>query len=457
MFESLTRKMDDVLKKFRGRGKLNEKDVKEGLKEIRRILLAADVHYSVVKKFINSVEEKATGAEVLDSLSPAQQIIKIVREELEKILGGSGTPLDIGQATPTPVMLVGLQGTGKTTTCGKIAGWYKQEGSEPLLFSSDDQRPAAQEQLEQIARENNLNIYTHDLENIEDELKNAADEARLEGLNPLVIDTAGRLNIDEPMIEEVKRYSELLPDMKVLLVLDGMMGQEALRVAEDFGESVSLDGLVLTKMEGDARGGAAISAREVTGVPIVFIGTGEKIDDLQLFHPERMASRILGLGDVMSLIEEAEEAADEEEQKEMQQRLMEGKLTIEDVGKQLQQLQNMGPIEGILEKLPGGFQLKDKLQQTDFDPGDIDKMQAIISSMTPEEKRNPDLIDGSRRRRIAEGSGTSPQMVNRLLKQFNMMQKMMKKMRDNQGMMQKMASQMGMGGGMGGAGLGDLL
>ncbi|MGM0380528.1 MAG: signal recognition particle protein [bacterium] len=455
MFESLTRKMDSVFKEFRGRGKLNEKDVKEGLKEIRRILLAADVHYSVVKKFINSVEEKATGAEVLDSLSPAQQIIQIVREELEDVLGGSGVTLDIGEATPTPIMLVGLQGTGKTTTCGKMAKWYKNEGSQPLLFSSDDQRPAAQEQLEQIADENDLNIYTHDLENIENELKQAAEEARVDGLNPLIIDTAGRLNIDEPMIEEVKRYSELLPEMKVLLVIDGMMGQEALRVAEDFGESVELDGLVLTKMEGDARGGAAISAREVTGVPIVFLGTGEKIDDLQLFHPERMASRILGLGDVMSLIEEAEEAADEEEQQEMQQRLMEGKLTMEDVGKQLEQLQNMGPIEGILEKLPGGFQLKDQLQQGNFDPGDIDKMQAIIRSMTPEEKKDPDIIDGSRRKRIAKGSGTSPQMVNRLLKQFNMMKKMMQKMQDNQGMMQKMASQMGMGGGPVG-GLGDM-
>ncbi len=452
MFDSLTEKLNGAFKKLRGRGKLNEKDVKQGLKEFRRILLAADVHYSVVKKFIKDVEERATGADVLKSLTPAKQIIKIVRDELEEILGGSGIRLDIGEGNPTPIMLVGLQGTGKTTTCGKLAAWYRKDGHQPLLFSSDDRRPAAQEQLKQIAVENELDVHLHDLENVEKELKKAAGKARENGYNPLIIDTAGRLTVDAPMIEQVKRYTKIIPETKVLLVLDGMMGQEALRVASDFEESVSLDGLILTKMEGDARGGAAISAREVTGVPILFIGTGEKISDLQLFHPERMASRIMGMGDVMTLIEDAEEVADQEEQQKMQERMLEGKLTMEDIDKQFQQLKKMGPLEGVLEKLPGGFQLKNQMQNANFDPGEIDKMQAIIRSMTPVEKENPDIINGSRRRRIAEGSGTSAQMVNQLLKQFKMMKKMMDQLNKNKGGLQKMASQMGLGG-MGGLGM----
>ncbi|MFP4686822.1 MAG: signal recognition particle protein [bacterium] len=452
MFDALTEKINDAFKKMRGRGKLNEKDVKNGLKEFRRILLAADVHYSVVKKFIKDVEKRATGEDVLKSLTPAQQIIKIVRDELEKILGGSGVRLDIGSGDPTPIMLVGLQGTGKTTTCGKLAEWYRKEGHEPLLFSSDDRRPAAQEQLKQIAVENALDIHLHDLKNVQSELKKAASLARKNGNNPLIIDTAGRLTIDKPMIDQVREYTRVLPKTKVLLVLDGMMGQEALRVAGDFEESVAIDGLILTKMEGDARGGAAISAREVTGVPILFVGTGEKISDLQLFHPERMASRILGMGDVMTLIEEAEEVADQEEQQEMQERMLEGKLTMNDIDKQFQQLKKMGPLEGILEKLPGGFQLKNQVRQANFDPGDIDRMQAIIRSMTSEERQNPEIINGSRRRRIAEGSGTSAQMVNQLLKQFKMMKKMIEKLKKNQGGLQKMASQMGMGG-LGGFGM----
>ncbi len=446
MFDSLTKKLNETFKKLRGRGKLSEEEVKDGLKEIRRILLAADVHYSVVKKFINRVEEKAVGEEVLESLSPGEQIIKIVRSELEKILGGDQAELDLGEANPLPVMLVGLQGTGKTTTCGKLARHYSKEGKQPLLYSADYKRPAAREQLQQIADGNNFDYYEHQYDDPRQDLDNVRQQARREGMNPLIIDTAGRLNIDQPMLEEISDFADILPEMKVLLVIDGMMGQEALNVADDFAGSVELDGLVLTKMEGDARGGAAISAREVTGVPILFIGTGEKIDDLQPFYPERMASRILGMGDVFSLIEEAEEAADEKQQQEMQQRFMEGKITMEDLDKQFDQLKNMGPLEGILEKLPGGFQLKDQLQQSDMSPEDIDRMQAIIRSMTPRERRNPDMIDGSRRRRIAEGSGTSRQMVNQLLKQFKMMKNMMETMRDTLGMMQTMASQMGLGG-----------
>ncbi len=446
MFDSLTKKLNETFKKLRGRGKLSEDEVKDGLKEIRRILLAADVHYSVVKKFINGVEGKAVGEEVLESLSPGEQIIKIVRSELEEILGGDQAELDLGAANPLPVMLVGLQGTGKTTTCGKLANYYSKDGKKPLLYSADYKRPAAREQLQQIADGNDFNYYKHQYDDPRQDLEELRQHARRGGMNPLIIDTAGRLNIDEPMLDEISDFTQILPEMKVLLVIDGMMGQEALNVADDFAGSVELDGLVLTKMEGDARGGAAISAREVTGVPILFIGTGEKIDDLQPFYPERMASRILGMGDVFSLIEEAEEAADEKQQQEMQQRFMEGEITMEDLDKQFDQLKNMGPLEGILEKLPGGFQLKDQLQQSDMSPRDIDRMQAIIRSMTPQERRNPEIIDGSRRRRIAEGSGTSRQMVNKLLKQFNMMKKMMEKLRNNQGMVQKMASQMGLGG-----------
>jgi len=451
MFETLTKKLDDAFSNLRGQGKVSREDVEATVKEIRRILLAADVHYSVVKEFINSLEEKAVGEEVLDSLTPGQQIMQIVRDELTDLLGGEDVQLDFGEAQPCPVMLVGLQGTGKTTTCAKLANHYRKEGNDPLLISTDDQRPAAQDQLQQLAEDNDLSIHTHDMENVETELETAAENARDEGQNPLIIDTAGRLSIDEPMIEEVQNYTSILPDTKVLLVLDSMMGQEALQVAEDFHESVPLDGLVLTKMDGDARGGAAISARKVTGVPIVFIGTGETIGDLQSFYPDRLAGRILGMGDVMSLIEDAEEVADEEEQKEMQKRMMEGELTMEDVDKQLEQLKQMGPLDGILEKLPGGFQLKQQADQMDLGKEDINEMQAIIRSMTPEEKRNPDVIDGSRRKRIADGSGTDPANVNQLLKQYEMMENMMEEMKNNQGMMQKMAGDMGLGnmGGMG--------
>jgi signal recognition particle subunit SRP54 len=296
-----------------------------------------------------------------------------------------------------------------------------------------------------------LDIYDHEMENVEQQLRNARDEARDNGQNPLIIDTAGRLNIDEPMIEEVQRYTDLLPNTKVLLVLDGMMGQEALEIAQDFDEALPLNGLIMTKMEGDARGGAAISAKEVTGVPIKFLGIGERVSDITPFYPDRMASRILGMGDMLSLIEEAEEAADLEEQQEMQERMMEGKVTMEDVEKQLKQLKNMGPLEGILDKLPGGFELKKQLDQVDFSEKDIDRMEAIIRSMTVEEKRDPDIIDGSRRRRIANGSGTSVEMVNQLLEQYQMMKKMMKRMSNNEGMLKDMASQMGLGG-MGGMG-----
>jgi signal recognition particle subunit SRP54 len=453
MFDSLTENLTGAFDEFRGKGKLSEAQVEAGLKEVRRVLLAADVHYSVVKKFIDSLKERATNEEILDSLSPAQQLIQIVEEDLKELLGGEDTKLEIGEANPTPILLVGLQGTGKTTTCAKLAHHYQKEGHNPLLISTDDQRPAAQDQLVQLAEDNNLDIFKHDMNNVENNLQKARNSARESGQNPLIIDTAGRLNIDEPMIEEVQQFSNLMPETKVLLVLDGMMGQEALQIAEDFNEALPLNGLIMTKMEGDARGGAAISAKEVTGVPIKFLGVGEKVSDITPFYPERMASRILGMGDMLSLIEEAEEAADLEEQQEMQERMMQGKVTMEDVEQQLKQLKNMGPLEGILEKLPGGFELKNQLDQANFDPEDIDRMEAIIRSMTVEEKQNPDIIDGARRKRIADGSGTSVEMVNQLLKQYEMMKKMMKKMSNNEGMLQDMAGQMGlggMGGGMGG-------
>lgn len=452
MFESLTKKLNDVFSNLKGRGKVTRDDVEESVKEIRRVLLAADVHFSVVKEFCGSLKEKATGEEVLQSLTPGQQIIKIVRDELTELLGGEDVQLELGRSQPDPILLVGLQGTGKTTTCAKLAHYYKEEGKSPLMISTDDRRPAAQDQLQTLAEENELEMYVHDLEDIEAEIQEAADKAKQQAYNPLIIDTAGRMTIDQPMIEEVQRYVSLLPETRVLLVLDGMMGQEALQVAEDFHDSVELDGLILTKMEGDARGGAAISARQVTGVPIMFIGTGEDVEDLQTFYPDRMASRILGMGDVMSLIEDAERVTDEEEQKEMQERMMEGKITMEDVDQQLEQLQKMGPLEGILEKLPGGFNLKQQVDEADLSKDQVRRMQAIIRSMTPEEKQNPDMINGSRRRRIADGSGTDPADVNQLLKQYQQMKKMMEQLKNNKGMLEKMAGGMGMGnmGGMGG-------
>lgn len=448
MFDALTENLTEAFDEFRGKGRLSPEQVEAGLKEVRRVLLAADVHYRVAKELMASVREQATDEEIMDSLTPAQQLIQVLRDELEEVLGGSEVELDIGRASPTPLLLVGLQGTGKTTTCAKLAHHYRGEGNRPLLVSTDDQRPAAQEQLVQMARDHELDVFEHDMEDVEDELERASETARREGHNPLIVDTAGRLNIDEPMIEQVRRFTGLLPHTRVLLVLDGMMGQEALQVAEDFNQELEVDGLILTKMDGDARGGAAISAREVTGLPILFLGTGEKVSALHPFYPDRMASRILGMGDMMSLIEEAEEAADLEQQKEMQERMMQGKITMGDVEQQLEQLKNMGPIEGILEKLPGGFQLKQQLQERDFDPRDIDRMQAIIRSMTEREKKDPDIIDGSRRRRIADGSGSTVEMVNQLLNQYRTMKKMMKELQQNQGQLQEMASRMGLGQGL---------
>ncbi len=446
MFDRLTEKLNSAFKKLRGRGKLSEEQVKDGLKEIRRILLAADVHYSVVKKFVKRVENKAIGEEVLKSLTPGEQIIKIVREELQELLGGQREELGLHQHGPTPIILVGLQGTGKTTTAGKLALHYREQKKTPILYSADYRRPAAREQLRQLAEENQLEFYPEQYEDPRDDLPELVEYAENKSLNPVIIDTAGRLNIDQPMLEEIGDFQRLLPESRVLLVIDGMMGQEALQVAEDFAGVVQLDGLILTKMEGDARGGAAISAREVTGVPVLYIGTGEKAADFQPFHPERMASRILGMGDVFGLIEDAEKAADAEEQAALQERFMKGKITMADLDKQFDQLKKMGPLEGLLERLPGGYQLKNQMQNQNFDARDIDRMQAIIRSMTPEERENPRMINGSRRRRIAEGSGTSRELVNQLLKQFKMMKKMMDDLRKNQGMIQKLSSGMGMGG-----------
>lgn len=453
MFSSLAENMQDVFKDMSGRGRLSEEQVEAGLKEMRRVLLAADVHYEVAQDLIDRIKDEALEEEIMEDLTPAQQLVKITEDKLEEILGGDEAEIDIGQGNPTSILLVGLQGTGKTTTCAKLGHHYKQEGHSPLLLSTDDQRPAGPEQLQQLAEENGLNFYPADLDRVENELENAADEAGKRGDNPLIIDTAGRLSINEPMIEQTRRFQNLLPDTVVLLVLDGMMGQEALQVAEDFDEQLALDGLILTKMEGDARGGAAISAKERTGVPIYFVGVGERVEHLQRFYPERMAQRVIGMGDMQTLIEEAEEKADQEVMEEQRERMMEGRITMEDVKTQLEQLQNMGSLKSIIDKLPGGFEMKDRMDEMGVDEDDVDHLIAIIQSMTDDEKQNPDIIDGSRRERIAQGSGTSRQKVNQLLQRYNRMKDMLEKLQDNEDMMEQMMQ----GGGPGPGGLGGNL
>lgn len=426
MFDSIANNLNDAFQSLSGRGRLSEDQVEAGLQEVRRILLAADVHYEVAKDIIKKIKKQALDEQITKTMSPAQQLIQIARNVLEEKIGQGIEELEITQPL-TPIILLGLQGTGKTTTCAKLAYHYKEKGKNPLLISTDSQRPAAQEQLKQMAQENNLSIKEHDMDNVKDTLNKVVATAKTGDTNPLIVDTAGRLSIDEPMVKEARKFANLLPNSKRILVLDGMMGQEALEVADEFNDEVDLDGLIMTKMDGDARGGAAISAYHITESPLLFLGTGETVGALEPFYPDRMASRMLGMGDMLSLIDEAEEAADND-QEEMAKRAMEGQLTMDDVLEQFEMLSNMGPLESILERIPGGYNLKEKINNSEFGEKEIEKMKAIIRSMTEKERKNPNLIDGSRRKRIADGSGTSREMVNKLLKQHQKMKNMMDKM-----------------------------
>lgn len=441
MFENLTDRLQSLFRDMGNRGILREKDVDEMLREIRLALLEADVDYKVVKDFVGRVRERAVGAEVTKSLSPAQQVIKIVNEELIETLGKSGRLELTGQA-PYVIMLVGLQGSGKTTTAAKLAQHLRQKGRLPMLVAGDTYRPAASKQLEVLGRQLDLPIYGEGDTSPPQICAHGVREARRRGRDVVILDTAGRLQIDDEMMTELQAVQRVTTPVETLLVADAMTGQEAVNVAAGFHDRIGLTGLILTKVDGDARGGAAISMRAVTGVPIKFLGTGEKTDALEVFHPDRLASRILGMGDVLTLIERAESTFDEEQAKQMERKIREASFDLEDFLDQLQQVKQMGPLTQLLEMIPG---MRGVAQQVPADTTDdqFKHVEAIILSMTPEERSNPRIIKGSRKKRIARGSGTSVQEVNMLLSQFRQMQRMMKQLGKGRGEMQRLMRMFG--------------
>ncbi len=433
MFDSLSTRLQSVFDRLAGRGRLTEDNIQEALREVRVALLEADVNFKVVRGFIERVRARAVGQEVLQSLTPAHQVVKIVHDELVELLGGSGHRLAPAPHPPTIIMLIGLQGSGKTTTAGKLARWFSRQGQHPILAAADTYRPAAQDQLRTLGAQLGLPVVGAAGQTPLEICAQARREAAERGLTPLILDTAGRLHIDEPMLEELRRIRAEVKPHHVLLVVDAMTGQDAVGVAEKFSQAVGLDAVILTKMDGDARGGAALSVRQVTGRPIAFVGTGEKLDALEPFHPDRVASRILGMGDVLSLVEKAREAVDEKKAEELARKLREDAFTLEDFRDQLRQLRQMGPLDQILGLLPFGKQLKGVTSELDAEQADLGRFDAIILSMTPDERRRPEIINGSRRQRIARGSGTSVQDVNRLLKQYAQLRKMMKQLRGMEG------------------------
>jgi signal recognition particle subunit SRP54 len=424
MFETLSDRFDGIFSRLKGKGKLSEADVDEVLREIRVALLEADVNLVVVKAFVSRVRERAVGEELSRALNPAQQVIKIVQDELVAILGGETFTLSYASKPPTVVLMAGLQGSGKTTTTAKLARWFKAQGRNPLMVGADLQRPAAVEQLRTLGAQIDVPVFSEPT----DPVAVAAagrEHAQRTGRDVLLVDTAGRLAIDAELMDEVRRISEVVEPNYTLLVVDAMTGQDAVATAESFHETLGLDGVILTKLDGDARGGAALSVREVVGKPIAFASTGEKLGDFDVFHPDRLAGRILGMGDVLSLIEKAEQVYEAEEAEAAAARLMEGRFTLEDFLDQLQQIKKMGPLSGLVGMLPG---MPKELRNADIDDSQITRVEAMIRSMTPSERAEPDLIDASRRSRIAEGSGTSPQDISTLVKQFSEMQRMMKRM-----------------------------
>ncbi len=423
MFEDLTAKLEGIFKKLRGRGKLSESNIKDALKEVRLALLEADVNYKVVKEFVSQVQAKAIGQEVLTSITPGQLVIKIVNDELTTLLGKERVQVRFSTQPPTIFMLVGLQGSGKTTACGKLARYYRKKGKFPLLVAADVYRPAAVDQLMILGEMLSIPVFSFDDDPVRI-CSNSLEYARKEGKDLVIIDTAGRLHIDEPLMQELLNIKKAISPQEVILVADAMTGQDAVNIATTFEEKLGLDGFFLAKMDGDARGGAALSIRAVTGRPIKFVGIGEKLDQLEMFYPDRMASRILGMGDVVSLVEKAQEAVDLEETEKLEKKLRKEAFTLDDFYDQLQQLKRMGPLESILEMIPGmGAKM---LRGLRIDDKAMVRVEAMINSMTKEERQKPHIIDGSRRRRIAKGSGASVQDVNQLLKQFFMMQKMIK-------------------------------
>ena len=423
MFESLTDKFEGIFNRLGKKGKLTEEDVEEVLREIRVALLEADVNLSVVKNLRNRIRERAVGEEVHGALNPAQQVVKIVNEELTASLGGETIRITYASKGPTVVMMAGLQGSGKTTSSAKLARWFKSQGRNPLLVGADLQRPAAVEQLQTLGNQIGVPVFSDPSDPVSVAAK-ALDEARSTGRDIVIVDTAGRLAIDEELMEEVRQISEVTSPDYTFLVVDAMTGQDAVNVAEAFHEKLELDGVILTKLDGDARGGAALSVKEVVGRPIAFAATGEKLEDFDLFHPDRMASRILGMGDVLTLIEKAEETFEAEEAEEAAARLMEGQFTLDDFLEQMQQLKKMGPLNNLVGMLPG---LPKEARDVEIDDREVGRIEAIIKSMTTAERTDPTIIDTSRRARIAAGSGTNPTQVAGLISQFGEMSKMMKR------------------------------
>jgi signal recognition particle subunit SRP54 len=434
MFERLSDKLDAAFKKLKGRGKLTEKNIEEGLKEIRMALLEADVHYRVAKRFIADVKKRALGQEVLSSLTPGQQIIKIVNEELTETMGSQQTELTLSGPSPVSLMLVGLQGSGKTTTAGKLSIFLRNKGRKPYLVPADVYRPAAIDQLKKLGEQLNVPVFPSTVEMDPVEIvRDARTAAHREGCDTLLLDTAGRLHVDEDLMNELVRISAAVKPADILLVADAMTGQDAVNISQSFNEALDIGGVVLTKMDGDARGGAALSIKEITGKPIKFIGVGEKLNELEPFHPDRLASSILGMGDVLTLIEKAQDLVDEKKAAELEKKLRKSQFTLEDFRDQMLQIRKMGSLGDIMKMIPGMGKLK-QMKNMDMDEKELVRIEAIINSMTPLERRRHGIINGSRRRRIAKGSGTRVQDVNRLLKNYTQVLKMLKKL--NKGGMQ---------------------
>jgi signal recognition particle subunit SRP54 len=443
MFDSLSSKLQNAFKNLRGLGKISESNVSDSLREVRLALLEADVNFKVARDFIERVKEKALGQEVIESIHPGQQIIKFIHDELVVLLGSENAALDL-RGNPACIMMVGLHGSGKTTSSGKLARLLNKQGRLPLLVAADVYRPAAMDQLETLGKQLNIPVYLRKGET--DVLKiarEALDAARAQNRNTLIFDTAGRLQIDEPLVQELVRLRDLVKPQEILLVLDAATGQEAVNVATHFDKALNITGSVLTKLDGDARGGAALSMKAVTAKPIKFAGTGEKLEDFEAFHPERMASRILGMGDVISLVEKAAEAVDIDEAKKLEEKMRKGQFSLEDFLEQLRQMKKLGPLENIMGLLPGGA---DAIKGQDLSKHEKEfrQMEAMICSMTPKERQLPQILNAKRRQRIAKGSGTTVTQLNTMLQKFGQMQQMMKKM----GKFQKMMARMGGGGGL---------
>ncbi len=434
-FEGLSSRLQEITRKIRGKARITESDLKEMLREVKLALLEADVNYKIVKDFIETIREKALGQDVLKSLTPGQQVVKIVKDELVELLGGTESKINFTPNPPTVIMLVGLQGSGKTTTSGKLANLLRKQGKNPLLVACDVYRPAAIKQLQVVGKQLNIPVFSNESSKDVVHIAKQAMSTAMSKLNDVeILDTAGRLHIDEALMDELKNLKAGIKPHEILLVVDSMTGQDAVNVAEKFNEALGIDGVVLTKLDGDTRGGSALSVKKVTGKPIKFAATGEKLNDIEVFHPDRMVSRILGMGDILSVIEKAEESFDLEQAEKLEKQLRKKEFDLDDYLAQIRQIKKMGSFSSLLKMIPGMNQLKD----VKIDDKEFVKIEAIICSMTKQEKRDTRILNASRRRRIAEGSGTTVQDINKFIKSFEMTQKMMKKMKSNKGGMKKL-------------------